>query len=65
MKRQILESAVEEREPDAVDTVKDFCDYYESKFVEIKELLDMITIDRLDDIVTAKDIAENCASDLY
>ena len=65
MKRPILESAVEERELDAVDTGKDFCDYYESKFVEIKELLDMITIDRLDDIVTAKDIAENCASDLY
>lgn len=50
---------------DFVSKVKEFIDYCESKFNDIARLLEDINIDRLDNIIDAKDIADSVGTDLY
>lgn len=62
MKRKdIMEHCPEEFE----DTLKDFIDECESRFQEIRNMLDIKDIDQLDQISDAYRLADDYASDLY
>lgn len=47
------------------DEMKDVLDFYCGKFEEIKDKLNSLSIDDLDAIYEARDIAEECRIKLY
>lgn len=68
-RRDIMNSMPELEDENKVeeftDWMKETIDHFETKFGEINSLLDVTSIDDLDDISTAKGIAKDCADDLY
>lgn len=47
------------------DEIKDVIDHFEDRFNQIRSLLAEITINNIDDIVSAHDIANDVSDDLY
>ena len=60
-RKEIMEKCPDEFE----DELKDILDYFEGKFVDIKEELEISGISQLDQIEKAYDIALETANDLY
>lgn len=66
MKRlDILTSIEDISEEEQNEALNDAITYLENKFLEIRDLLCNVDLDSLDNIVDAKDIAEQVAKDLY
>jgi hypothetical protein len=62
MKREDIEGLFT---TDSQDELKNVLDDFEGKFNQIRDLLAEITINNLDDIPAAHDIARDVSNDLY
>jgi hypothetical protein len=57
-----IEDVDAEEQREAIGTA---IDYMESKFLEIRDLLECVDLESLDNIIDAKNIAEDVSKDLY
>ena len=66
-KRNDLNAILDEEEvsDNVKESVKDLIDYVETKFDEIKELLSNASIDRLENITEAYELADSTSDELY
>ena len=66
-KRNDLNAILDEEEVSDIvkESVKDLIDYVETKFDEIKDLLNNVSIDRLENITEAYELADSTSDELY
>jgi len=61
-RQELLRECETDHEEEMVNSALDYC---ESKFIDIKDLLESISLDNLNNIGEARDIAKEASSEIY